>query len=244
METGSEIHAGGDVSVGGIIESADLECGGHLDVRGGITGVGTRPIKAAGRVQAKYVLDAQITAGQDVLIAKEAVHSQISSQSAVCMPSGRLVGGDIYARHLIDVKQAGSEGAVSTSLSVGVLGERAKIIAEKEKEAARLRKEAKRIRDTIDPLVSKGRAGSSARQGIVKQLTDALGDIDDAIVLLETEIEEIQGGKRPQIIIRGTLYPETTLTIGYVTMRVKEALAGPVRAVASKGAVHLQPWGW
>ena len=244
VETGSTIRAGGDVSVGGLVESADIECGGHLDVRGGITGIGARPIKVAGRVQAKFVLDAQVTAGQEVAIAKEAVHSNITSQTAICMPSGRLVGGEIYARHLIDVKQAGSEGAVSTSLSVGLLGEMAKVVAEKEKELTRLRKEAKRIRDTIDPLVSKRHSGSSVRQGIVRQLTDALGDIDDAIMFLEAELEEIQGGKRPQIIVRGTLYPETTLTIGHVTLRVKEALAGPVRAVASKGAVHLQPWGW
>ncbi|MCP4644241.1 MAG: DUF342 domain-containing protein [bacterium] len=74
------------------------------------------------------------------------------------------------------------------------------------------------------------------------QLMDKLGEIDEAIQVIEAELEEIEGGARPQVIVRQQIFPETTISIGYATKRIREPLSGPVRAVASRGEVHLQAW--
>ncbi|MCP4644649.1 MAG: DUF342 domain-containing protein, partial [bacterium] len=172
IETGVRVKADGDISVGGIIESADLETGGDLDVRGGITGRLQNPIRAAGHVQARFILEAEVSAGQDIMVANEIIHSKLRSQSAVCMPHGRLVGGETYARRLIDVKQAGSDGIIPTMLVVGVLGEMAQVVAEKEKQMETLKESARKIRATVNPLVSQERALSHSKREIVTQLMD------------------------------------------------------------------------
>ncbi|MBN2308074.1 MAG: DUF342 domain-containing protein [Candidatus Hydrogenedentes bacterium] len=243
IEAGSQVKADGDISVGGMLDSADIEAGGSLEIQGGLTGVGRKPIKVAGRIQARFILDAQVSAGQDIMVASEIVHSQVTTQGAICMPKGRLVGGEVYARKAIDVKQVGTEAAVPTRLTAGLIGETAKAMAEKEKEIDALQEQAQRIRKTIEPLLARAEALSHGKREILTQLMDKLSDIEGRVRELEEELEAMHGGGRPQIIVRGTIFPETVFTIGYATQRIREALSGPIRVVASRSRIHLQPWG-
>lgn len=242
IETGSIVKADGDITVKGLVEFSDIETGGDLTVGTGITGFGTAPIKVAGNVQAKYILEAEIVAGQDIVIKNEIRHANVTTQGAIQMLSGRLVGGKAHARWAADLNQIGSEAAVPTILSVGETGERARKAMKKEREIGILQDQAAKIHETIDPLVKEGDKLSPKKSEIMAQLMEKLGQIEDAVQKCESELDELQGGSRPHVIVRGNLFPETRLCISEATLKVQSPVPGPVRAVTSRGTVHIQPW--
>ncbi|MCC6487737.1 MAG: DUF342 domain-containing protein, partial [Candidatus Hydrogenedentes bacterium] len=106
IEAGSRVICQGHTRVFGYVESADIDVGGDLEVASGITGAGTNPVRAAGSVKTKFIIDARVEAGQDVWVEREIVHAQVFAKHCVYARDGRLVGGTIHATEGMEVKDA------------------------------------------------------------------------------------------------------------------------------------------
>jgi uncharacterized protein (DUF342 family) len=138
IRSGMKVHAGGDITVQGVIESAHVTAGGDIRVQGGIVGhaaaqhgvqraannVPTARIAAHGNVTARYVENAVIEAQQSVHIAESIVQSDVMALDRVVVggkgQKGHLLGGLVRATGLVSADVLGGEGAGPTRVMAGV----------------------------------------------------------------------------------------------------------------------------
>ena len=116
---GFHVHAGGDVWIGGIVDSAEVTASGTVTVAQGILGnsriCGRRGIKAG------YVRDAYLESDANILILKEALNCTIVSGDTISITeTGRVVGGRLLAQNRIETGIAGHEKGNRTILAAGV----------------------------------------------------------------------------------------------------------------------------
>lgn len=129
---GMKVHATGDISVGGFVESATLEAGGDITIGTGIIGKKQEVedldvsqismsvnIKAAGKVFAKYSQYAEISC-DSLRIENQMMHNIVKVDSTLWVgteekPNGKLIAGYIRAGESV---RAGTVGATAGSTTI------------------------------------------------------------------------------------------------------------------------------
>ncbi len=113
------IRAGGDVSVGGVVDAAEVSARGAVVVRQGIAR-GSR-VHSETEITAGYVSGAYLECEGKITILKEAVHSTVVSGDSIIIPgAGRVIGGALLAQKGVDVGIAGHVNGLLTTLAAGV----------------------------------------------------------------------------------------------------------------------------
>lgn len=122
VREGFVIKATGTVTVEGLVEGAVIEADGDVIISNGILGDDKAVIKAGGLVQAEYIENCIVYAGESVR-GSSIVGSHINCDGTIVVRSGRgtIVGGYLIAAKKIDAKAIGSRAERLTSLSVGKL---------------------------------------------------------------------------------------------------------------------------
>ncbi|MFO7974687.1 MAG: FapA family protein [Candidatus Hydrogenedentota bacterium] len=244
----SVVRATGDIEVEGIIEQADVEAGGDLVVEGGIMGRGKDKILVEGRIQAKFIIDAEVEAGHDIVINREIVQSTVKCMASISIPNGRIVGGEIVARAGVLVGQVGSEALVPTVLTAGRdfrLDDKLEILhaeidglfTKREQLDLKLQRASKRKRL---PMMRP----EDLQNGDVPALTEEIKEIDRRIQVLTAEAESLKlqskSNTRARLEILKVVHPESYLGLGEEQLHVRERFRGPVHAHVSGGKVHLR----
>ena len=242
---GSQVRADGDIEVGGTVEFATIKAGGSLFVRGGIKGATPGGIELGGGVKARYIQEARIEAGEDIIAEAEILHSHILTQGRIHAPKARLVGGSVSALAGVDVRQAGSESSARTFIEVGedpLIGKEEEKIAA---DADKLEEELAKIRAALLALPKKWEELPPDKREAVQRLREKatadearLAEVRASQQMLR---EESKARAKPEVIVRQMLYPETTIRIGGVTRRFVDETQGPVRAIVDGNAIVLIP---
>ena len=116
---GFYIHAGGDVTIEGVVDSAEVRTEGALVVRQGVL-PGSR-VYAKGDIKVGYVSNSSIEGGADITILRESVHSRLIAGGSITIPgAGRVLGGNLQAAKQIEVGVAGHIKGLPTTLAAGV----------------------------------------------------------------------------------------------------------------------------
>lgn len=116
---GFHIHAGGDVVISGLVDSAEVNTKGSVIVTQGVIR-GSR-IYAKKGIMVGYVRESYLESESNIKILNEAINSTIVSADTIGIStSGRVVGGRLLARNQIEVAVAGSPNGVPTVLAAGV----------------------------------------------------------------------------------------------------------------------------
>ena len=169
VEAGSSVRAQGDIEIHGVVESADIDAGGDLYVRRGITGHGKQPIRAGGTVRTRFLMETTLQAEDDIAVESETVNSRVSTSGSFLMPGGRLVGGAVQASGYIYVKQAGSDGQVRTILAIAMNEALANEIAAREHALRDSRESLEKIHATLAAVKGKTETlKSEARTALAK----------------------------------------------------------------------------
>lgn len=122
---GMTVQASGDIEVGGVVEPATLEAGGHIVIKGGVMGgLGhNHHLRCGGTFNAAYASQARIEAGDSIFICDSAVQCELSAVNCIRVgnkKSGHIVGGRIQATFSIVAKVIGSPKRVATRFEIGV----------------------------------------------------------------------------------------------------------------------------
>lgn len=245
IEPGAEVEVRGDIEVDGIIERADVSAGGDLVVRGGILGRGEKPIRVAGSIHARFVIDAALEAEGDVTVEREIVQCLIKTRGSVLIERGRLVGGETIALTGVAAGQTSSEAAVRTLVIAGQDYRLPGKIAEIESQIEQLEAQQKKVRQSIAPLAEReGRMSPESKQTL-DQFRQEEKQIEAEIAQLQRQIEELKNESKAQarlsIEVCKIAYPETILCLGHERLRIKEDAPGPVHALLLEGDVKLCP---
>jgi len=245
VEAGSRIKARGDIEVKGTVEAAEIEAGGSITIRGGITGGHGQRIRAKGSVHAKFILDGDVEAGGDIIVENDIAQSILRTRGAVIIPRGRLVGGEVTARGSITIGQAGSIALVPTVLRAGFDHALEGEVASKRREIAEREKAIGALKRRIRPLAARFKTLAPKRREAVKQVLAKMSQMQRATKALNDEIEGLLEKSRARsvcrVVVNTKAFPETIFRIGNETLRLLNEATGPLQAVLEEGKVVLEP---
>ena len=120
------VKATGSVTVGGFIESADVQAHGDVIAMKGIIGHHVEDgeehtcfVKAGGKITAKFVQSANLQASGDIELGLHAIQSFIKSKNSVTVMdksgrNGSIVGGEVYAGSTITTVNLGATAGTET----------------------------------------------------------------------------------------------------------------------------------
>lgn len=119
---GDMVHiiASGDIVVDGFVESAFLEAGHDILIRGGVNAGGRGLIKAGGKVMANFYEEVSVQAGNTVE-GNYFLNCQLETDGKVIARGGksRIIGGKITAMVGVESATLGYYGNANTFLNVG-----------------------------------------------------------------------------------------------------------------------------
>jgi len=240
---GSRMEAQGNIDVHGSIEPADIHTGGDLHVDQGITGSGGHKIIVDGAVHAKYLMDAEIEAGEDIVIESEIIHCILKTRGRLHMPNGRLIGGEVVALKGIDLGEAGSTGKIPTRLVAGVDCHLVRELKSKDEELARQKGCLEKIHTALALLTSRQKTLSPQQRETLTEMYYEEANLVEAIECLQQEIQDLktnsQDRARSRITVKERLFPETTLCLENETITITDDFRGPLHAISVNGQIHL-----
>jgi uncharacterized protein (DUF342 family) len=136
VTTGMKVKVSGDVLVSGTVEAAQIDAGGNVVVKGGILGAaeGTGGLDAAdrlahvtarGSVTARFIGNAAISAGKDVVVEREIRQSEVAAGDTVTVglkgsAQGNISGGRVSALRGVKAVTLGTMAGVRTIVQVGI----------------------------------------------------------------------------------------------------------------------------
>ncbi len=236
VEDMAVVEADGAIEVGGGVAAAQIHAVGDVSVRYGISGREKGRVKSDGKVSALFVMNADIEAEEGVFVRKEIVNCDMRSRGSVDVEGGRIVGGKTIALGEIIVREAGSEGGVSTLLVAGEDYKMPEFMKAKKMDIDRLEQLRRKILNKIGSMTDRLKLLSAKQREVVTELmakADELqlqveelrGDIKDAV--MESDRNAIN-----QIIIKKMLFPGVTLRIQGITRKITKLHKGPIIARA------------
>lgn len=245
IEQGVTIDVNGDVVVRGMIEPCHINCGGSLQVGGGIVGQEGFKIHVGGGLQARYVRDAVIDAIGDVTVGNEVSHAVIRTLGRVLVPNGRIAGGTTIARAGITCGQAGAAGATGTLLVAGVDYLVEPYVARMEEDLARLEKRRQGIAEELARLRAEP-ADPASTERISELLAEAAalpGLITEGAAAIRRYVDEAEAACRPELAALKEVWSGTTIQLGTERMPVRASVRKPRLARLLNSRVRLLPLG-
>ncbi len=233
------VKSRGDILIEQSVDEAAIEAGGNITVKMGISGKGPEIIKAAGSVSAKFIQNAHVEAGGEIMAEDSIINSKVFSNKKVIVSSahGRILGGETIALYKIEVNSAGSETVSNTVLTVGRN-------LELERELESVRSVMNRQKDLLQTVMTKLTAtfGSQLFED-PKKYVESLPEVKK-ILCLELLSEESNINKKvkelmeqvskieqklileeePVIIIKDKIYPGTVLNIKKSKLEIEKEI--------------------
>ncbi|THE14494.1 DUF342 domain-containing protein [Bacillus timonensis] len=214
------VKAGGDISIYGIVEGAQIVAGGSIFIYGGIVGFTKALIRAEGDIIASYLNQCQVYAGKNIEITGSILHSVCFAKENVHAITGSLIGGLISAGNHVTAKDIGNASHTKTEIQIGTTEHNSE--------------EEKRIRSEIDTtkahlqkvlLILQKLAEKYKRTSILTEdevlllkrdkLTQT--ELTKKLELLESELLELSSKQKEVtafIIATGNLYPNVNIQFG------------------------------
>ncbi|OQX92730.1 MAG: hypothetical protein B6D58_01465 [candidate division Zixibacteria bacterium 4484_95] len=232
VRAGFRIKVDGDVEIDKNIEDAEVISGGSVVAKGGFIGSGKGLIKAKNDVFIKYIGNQRIVAGNNVKIIDEAMNAQVEAGNAVYLKGegSIIVGGQVSACNLVDVNSIGSEMGIRTLVRVGY----DKILMEKytnvKTEVNSLQNDKAKIGKEVKTLLGlkKDDELNEEQRLLLLQLKKKQAEISKKIEEMEGKgnelLTEIQENKIAKIVVRGNIYPGTTIQIGILKKEIPQEL--------------------
>lgn len=121
VKDGFKINAGEDIIVNGVVEGAELKCGGKMTIGGGVSGNDKAKIICPGDANIKYIRNAIVDVGGSLTCAQAIMHCKITVANKVTVAGkkGVIVGGQVIAGREVNAATIGSNFATPTEVIVG-----------------------------------------------------------------------------------------------------------------------------
>ena len=121
VTTGSAVSAEEHIVVEVVVENATVTAGGNVTVAGGVLMEEGGLIEAGGNVQAKFMRNATVRAGGDVIVDVDFVNCDIQAGGRIIAGSDKgIVNGGEYTCAGMDVAEVGTDGGAKTSVTLAL----------------------------------------------------------------------------------------------------------------------------
>ncbi|QGG48196.1 DUF342 domain-containing protein [Heliorestis convoluta] len=249
---GFSVQCEGDLEIGGSIDGGSVTVGGNLTVRQGIQGQQRSIIDVKGNVLSKFIQNATIKAGGDVMVGEAIMHSYIDAGTNLMVggKKGLIVGGQCRTGREIAAKTIGSLHATVTELEVGVCPrvrqKYSEAIKKLEENRSNLDKTQKAIKVLKDWEARLGSLAEDKRMLLLRltrtqfQLLKTIKDLEAEREVLELRLDE---GNRGKIRAASCIYPGVAIKIGQYTTRIRDKIDFAT-ALVEDGELHFKPYNY
>ncbi len=232
-----EVRSAKSVAVQGAIEAAAVEAGTHVHVRGGITARRGGRVLAGGEICAKFCEDADLQAGGDIVITREAMNSRIYAAGRLVVPRGAVIGGYAYAREGAEIRELGNVANIRTRIAIGVDPTVLAEARQTDEIIRRKREAAAKIREKVQPLMAQLKRLTPQQRERVTELMHEADEMEAGILEQEKSRGAViasknpTGDSQPALLITGKLYPGVVVIIGDKMVNIEKERRGPVKIV-------------
>lgn len=223
------VKAQGNVIVNGVVEGAYIEAGGDIIIARGMNGMGKGKLKAGNNIVAKFLENASAEA-EGYVSTDSILHSNVSAGTEITVTGKRgfITGGRVQADEKIDVKTLGAVMGASTIVEVGVNPQLKRQHQNLQKEIAEIVRDIKNAQPVIANFTQKKARGARFTEDQLKYIKETAQLLETKKVELEkksNEMKELEKvfspDKKAVVLVRGEVYPGTTIIIGDVSMVVQ-----------------------
>lgn len=251
IRSGMQVKVGGDLTVEGTIEAAEIETGGDVIAKGGIVGhtaqnresdarAETARIHAKGSVRARYIENAIISAEHAVFVEETIVQSDIMALATIEVgrkgsKKGHILGGFIRATLGVTADFIGGPGSGQTRVFVGfnpllqrAFDEQKHALTAKLKEHADISKIIKLLANQPEKIDMLKRARNSMRK-----ISEEINEILEHEKQLKYEMEFAD---HAEVIVMESVFSGSMIAIGKKSFYVAEDMGRGVFSLEA-GAV-------
>jgi len=229
--SGFKITAAGDIHVGGLIEVAELHCGGDVIARGGMAGNGRGTIKKARNVQIVYLDKVAAELSGDLIVEREIADCRLIVGGDVRCPNGTVFGGNVAVTGSIVVKAIGSEAYTPTAITLGDLPllqgprlEASKMLQQIKATLARFAEQARLIKLNPRP--------SAAEKETLTEISYEASQQNQELARWAAKLSEIEATilaqRKLDVHVAKMIHPGVTFHIGEFSVEFKDAAKGPI----------------
>ena len=191
VKDGMKVKATGDITVLGFVESATLESDSVITIVQGAIGRKreededfTCVVKAKGTISLGYAQYSQVSSGQDLMIDRQALHCELSSNRLIRVgkgekPRGKIIGGRIINALRVETGELGAPSGTKTHVQLAqywhelrdkqsALGELEKSLNSKANALKQARKKAEKIPSKQQKQLYLNKIAASDEQIILK----------------------------------------------------------------------------
>lgn len=223
VTTGFKVNAGGDIDIQGSVEGADVSAQGSINVKGGINGKMKGKVIAGVDIVARFIENASVQAGQNVLAKEAIIQSQVKAGHSVKVIDNKaiIVGGVIQAAEVVESKVLGSQLATQTIVEVGVNPYIKEEYYKLMKEQTSKEKEFQNISHNLQVYNKSGIAvenlSDKKKEVLIKLLdlyTVLRNDLQEIVNRLEHLGKEMKRYRNAEVKVLDVAYPGVRITIG------------------------------
>ena len=221
VPSGYELKAGGDIVVDGLVEAANLYAEGNIVIKGGVAGAMKGKVAAGGSVLANYLNQANVKAGQDIIVKSSILHSKLTAAGNVDCRTGTVIGGTISAGRNISIKELGNELFTKTELAVGwdPLLERAELETLQSIETAKANiRKLTEIEVKLAEIGKRAGALTNEQQQMISKQRNTRLNVENGLTELLAELEFLQLEKQDRLYsalyVFEKVFPNTKVFFG------------------------------
>lgn len=230
VQPGFSVKADGNIEVYGTISGGTVE-GKNIIIKMGIQGMYRGYVKAKENIVAKFIENATVHAGVDIMVSDVVLNSRMSAGKKIIVEGrrGLIVGGTVMAGEEIRAKVVGAPMATVTAIEVGVNP----VLRE---EYQQLRSEMKKAEISIDKTqqalrilrsMDQSTMPPDKREMLLKltkaqfHLTGQGETMRNRMTVIQNEFEEMREGR---IKVADVIYPGVKIVVGTLIKPVVEAI--------------------
>jgi len=231
VKDGATVRAGGDVRVDGGIEAAEVcSIRGSVTIRQGIQGRFRAVVRAATNVSARYIENANVLAGGDVVSGSAIIRSNVTAGGSVLaqMGKGTIFGGNVRACRCVRAKVLGAPAKVHTEIVLGMSPAQQQQVFEFDRRIAVLTNAL----DELEDLARSFARAAAGDKSLAPAEREVYADVRRKILLAKLRLAEASNGKEAllhqvELQTEGTvrvasmIYPGVTVRIGNAVYRTE-----------------------
>ncbi|MCR9144236.1 MAG: FapA family protein [bacterium] len=249
---GFKVRAAGDIIVQKTVGNVQLQADGDIILAGGAYCKNEGEIVAGQSIFARFVQDARLYAGRDVMIEEAAMTSHIAAGGAILLAGGRgeLIGGTALAGRELRARKLGGRSEVSTHITVGIQPDAMQKLQTIDRELLEKQTAVRKIElhlSQMDEAVQRGRTLNESEEATREKLRAALTRFRELVDGLESQRHLLYDAMEPDeaasVEAQETLFPGVEVHFGTGVKRFRVE-GRPVtmysRFVLQDGRIHLK----
>lgn len=228
---GFKVRAKGDLTIGGLIEAADIACSGGLSARTGMAGQGRGTLTVGGDAHMVYLEQVRGAVRGNLTVDREISDCRLIVGGKLCSPGGTIMGGEVAVTESLVVKVLGAVSGTPTTIVVDDVpfvrtgrSAAAKAVADAELRLGKLTQEERTIR--INP-----RPSPSDKERLT-ELAFEIEELRRGIEAGEGKLTELgvlfEATRMLEVNVVGVIHAGVVMRIGSLRAEFRVARKGPL----------------